>query len=310
MIRKIIKVLFYPLVLLRREYLSKRTARWAEEDPKVLANYLYKKSMGHDIQWDNPQDYNEKINWLKFYSDTTEWTKCADKYLVRSYVEGKGLGHILPKIYGVWSDANDIDFSGLPEKFVLKTNHGCATVLLVKEKLKLNIDEVRIQFNRWLKLQYGKLTAEPHYLSINPRIIAEEYLEPSGGGELVDYKLFMINGKFELALVCSDRKIGVGCKLSMYDKEWNLRPEKLAGAHLADNVTAIPRPETFDEMIRCAEILSSDFPQVRVDFYEVNNRLYFGELTFTSQGGYMNYIAKDELLRLGNKLILPKSDCN
>ena len=135
-------------------------------------------------------------------------------------------------------------------------------------------------------------------------------LNHSGGGELIDYKLFLINGNFELAVVGSDRKIGVGCKLSIYDKQWNLRPEKLAGGHLADNVAAIPRPETFDEMIRCAEILSSDFPQVRVDFYEVNNRLYFGELTFTSQGGYMNYIAKDELLRLGNKLILPKYDCN
>lgn len=304
-LRTIIKFIFYPLVVLRRRYIQIRNARWAEENPKALANYLYKNAMGHDIRWDAPEDLNEKINWLKFNSDTSKWTICADKYLVREYVENRGLGHILPKLYGVWERSSDIDFSKLPNKFVLKSNHACATVLLVEDKSKLNIPQTCQKMDEWLKIRWGKSTVEPHYLGITPLLIAEEYLQSADMCRLVDYKLFMINGKLELVLVCSDREIGVGCKISIYDKNWKFCPEKLAGNHSSDSVSPIVKPKTFEEMIRSAELLSSEFPQVRVDFYEIDGKLFFGELTFTSLGGYMNYIVEEELLRLGKLLKLP-----
>lgn len=304
--KKITKVLFYPAVLLRRKYIKSRNKWWAINDPKRLANYYYKNIMGHNINWDNPMDLNEKINWLKFYSDTSKWTELADKYKVRAYVEHKGLKDILIPLYGVWERPEDIDFDSLPNSFVLKTNHACGMVLLVEDKRILNIPETIDTLRSWLGKRMGLDTVEPHYLGIKPLIIAEKLLKPLGEGKIVDYKFFMANGDVELILVCSDRKIGVGCKLSLYDSEWNFIPEKLAGYHKADHVECLPRPLSFERMKNVAKTLAKEFPQVRVDLYDIDGKLYFGELTFTSQGGYMNYIAPNELLRIGEKVILPQ----
>lgn len=305
-LKKIIKVLFYPAVLLRRKYIRNRNRKWAVNNPKKLANYYYKNVMGHNINWDNPKDLNEKINWLKFYSDTSKWTELADKYKVRIYVESKGLKDILIPLYGVWEKPEDIDFASLPNSFVLKTNHACGTVMLVEDKDKLNISEAMNTLHSWLRIRLGIDTVEPHYLGIKPLIIAEELLKPIGGGKITDYKLFMANGDVELILVCSDREIGIGCKLSLYDTEWNFIPEKLAGYHKMDHVARLPKPLSFERMKEAARILAKDFPQVRVDFYDIGGKLYFGELTFTSQGGYMNYISPEELLRIGKKVTLPQ----
>lgn len=179
-LKKMLKAMFYPLVLVRREYIKHRNVRWAEHHPMLLANYYYKNVMGHDINWSNPIDLNEKINWLKFKTDTSIWTTLADKYLVRNYIEEKGLGHLLPKLYGVWNNADDIDFEKLPNQFVLKTNHGCGTVILVKDKSTIDYASVRKQMNHWLTIRFGLETVEPHYLAIKPLITAEELLVPNG----------------------------------------------------------------------------------------------------------------------------------
>ena len=192
-LKKIIKILFYPAVLLRRKYIRNRNRKWAVNDPKKLANYYYKSMSGHDINWENPQDISEKINWMKFYSDTSRWTELADKYKVRAYVESKGLKDILVKLYGVWERPEDIDFTSLPDSFVLKTNHACGTVLLVEDKNKLNFQETLETLRSWMKMRIGIETVEPHYLSIKPMIIAEEYLNK--GSQLIDYKLFTFRGK-------------------------------------------------------------------------------------------------------------------
>ena len=304
-LKHIVKFVFYPIVLLRRVYMKHRNRSWAIYNPKKLANFYYKSVMGHDIDWNNPQDLNEKINWMKFYTDTSKWTELADKYRVRAYVESKGLADILVPLYGVWEKPEDIDFSSLPKSFVLKTNHACGTVILVEDKNQLNIQEAIDKLRLWMEMKIGIETVEYHYLQITPLIMAEKML--ASADEIVDYKLFTINGNVELILVCSDRTIGVGCKLSLYNADWNFIPEKLSGVHLKDNVERLPKPKSFERMKECARILSEGFPQVRVDFYDINGKLYFGELTFTSQGGYMNYIAPEELLRLGKKIVLPKS---
>ena len=294
-LKKIIKILFYPAVLLRRKYIRNRNRKWAVNDPKKLANYYYKSMSGHDINWENPQDISEKINWMKFYSDTSRWTELADKYKVRAYVESKGLKDILVKLYGVWERPEDIDFTSLPDSFVLKTNHACGTVLLVEDKNKLNFQETLETLRSWMKMRIGIETVEPHYLSIKPMIIAEEYLNK--GSQLIDYKLFTFRGKTELVMVCSNRKIGVSSNISLYTKDWVFCPAN-------DKVPYQSCPSAFNKMKECAYILAEDFPFVRMDFYEVNGKVYFGEMTFTPKGGYCSTLTMEEQLRLGNMIDL------
>ena len=142
-----------------------------------IANELHKSLVGYDIDWKNPKTLNEKINWMKFNTDTTEWTRLADKYLVREYVKERIGETALPKLYAVWRSADEIDFSKLPKKFILKTNHGCHTIMPVLDKDKMDVNIVKRQFNVWMKKQYGYDTAEPHYMKIKPMIIAEELLD-------------------------------------------------------------------------------------------------------------------------------------
>lgn len=307
--RKAIKGIFYPIIFLRRQFIEKVYSYYKKHNLRKLAGLIYYQNIGKILNWKNPQNLNEKINWLKFYSDTSKWTELADKYRVRDYVRQKGLEEILVKLYGVWENAGQINFDILPRSFVLKTNHGCGTVIVVKNKADLNLEQTRKTLNEWLHLEFGRDTAEPHYLGIKPLIIAEELLQPENGC-LVDYKFFMTGGKLSTILLVSDRVIGESYKLSTYDENWQYVPQRLNGVHSKDNVKPLPKPQTFEQMKQISEILSKDFPQVRVDLYEVNGKVYFGELTFTSQGGYMSYFSKEELLRMGRNVTLPKKQIN
>lgn len=304
-IKKILRVVLYPIVVMRRKYLRYKLHLLGERNPKKLASYLYKVAMKKDLDWENPQNLSEKINWMKFNTDTTLWTEYADKFKVREYVESKGLKNILVKFYGVWDNAKDIDFDKLPASFVLKTNHACGTVLLVEDKTKLDIEATRKKLSNWLNLKMGIETAEPHYIGIKPLIIAEEYLKVKSGEPIVDYKLYTVKGETELVMVCSERKIGVGSKISLYDKDWNFCPERLGQCHANDNVQKIPQPRSFEQMKEYAKILCEDFPFVRMDFYDIDGNVYFGEMTFTPKGGYCSTLTDEEQLRIGSKIELP-----
>lgn len=305
-IKQIVKIVFYPLVVVRRFILKYYMRYLQNHDLKKLAGLIYKQNFKRRLNWENPQNLSEKINWMKFYSDTTLWTECADKYRVRKYVESKGLGNILVKLYGVWENAYDIDFNSLPNSFVLKTNHACGTVLLVKDKNKLDIQQTKNKLNEWLQITIGKATAEPHYLGIKPCIIAEEYLNVDSDESIVDYKLFCVNGETELVMVCSERKIGCGASISLYDKDWIYSPERLGECHANDNVPKIPKLKSFEQMKDYARILCKDFPFVRMDFYDIDGKIYFGEMTFTPKGGYCSTLTMKEQIRIGEKIILPK----
>ena len=303
--KRVIRTIFYPFVLIRRYFLKYYMSYLQKHDLKRLAGLIYKLNFGRRLNWNNPQNLSEKINWMKFNSDTSKWTELADKYKVRDYVESKGLSDILVPLYGVWEKAEDIDFDILPDSFVLKTNHACGTVLLVEDKSKINESEIRGLLNRWLDITIGIETAEPHYLAIKPLIIAEEYLKASAGTSIVDYKLFTVSGKTELVMVCSDRKIGVGASISLYDSNWNFCPERLGSCHSGDGVLPIDKPKSFDKMKEYAEILCKDFPFVRMDFYNIDGKIYFGEMTFTPKGGYCSTLTDEESLRIGMQIMLP-----
>lgn len=272
--------------------------------PKTLAAEMFRGILGYEINWEVPKDINEKINWLKFYSDTSDWSRLADKYLARDYISRKLGNDVLPALYGVWEDAEQIDVTNLPEKFVLKTNHGCGGVVIVNSKSSLNLSKVKKEMAEALKHKFGYETVEPHYLKIKPVVIAEELIENNSGfsTSIPDYKVFCANGEPTCVLVCSDRT-SEHVTLSFYDLNWVYMPEVVSGHHKGDYKT-IPKPECLDKMLEYAKVLSNGFPQVRVDFYISNNRLYVGELTFTSQGGYMDYLSREFSNKIGSMISL------
>lgn len=275
--------------------------------PKRIIDWLYSYVLGKKMNWVNPQDLNEKINWLKVYGDTTLWPKLADKYKVREYLEEKGLSNLLVPLYGKWDSGSDVDFESLPSQFVIKTNHGSGEVLVVKDKSSINQDKVREDLNRWLKERYGFLQGEPHYLKIKPVIIAEKLLvekNNSFSSSLVDYKVWCFNGKPYCIWACYSRT-KEATYVGTYDLNWNYHPEwSVFTDHYKDGGPVVTKPQSFNEMIKAASILSEGFPQVRVDFYDVDGKLYFGEMTFTSNGGFMRFYTDEFLLQMGKQIHL------
>jgi hypothetical protein len=273
------------------------------KNPKKEANRIYKPFFKKEINFENPKNLIEKIFWLQFNTDTRLWTKYADKYLVRNYIKECGYEEYLPKLYGKWENPKDINFDKLPNSFVLKANNGCGTVMIVKDKVKLNYKKTRKTLKQWLSIPYGYSGAQLHYLKIKPIIIAEELLEKTDNfsKSLVDYKILCLNGKAEFIWVAYNRSQN-GVDMTLYDLEWNKMPEKLISSKFFRyNSKDINRPKSLSKMIEIAEKLSKGLPQVRVDLYDVNDKPYIGEMTFTTGFGffteeYYNY--------LGNKVDL------
>lgn len=287
-----------------------RLVLWANRHfPVLVCKLRFRMFFGRKMNLKNPQDLNEKISWLELYSDTSLWSRCTDKYAVREFVKERGLGDILVKLYGKWDNANDIDWNSLPQQFVLKTNNGCGTILIVEDKSKLDFAKVSEQFNNMLHLVDEISTTEFHYQKIKPCIIAEELLisdekERKWSTTIVDYKIWCFNGIPDSFLICSNRR-DEKVDLSVYDTQWKYRPEaSVFDEHHTERKELVPKPDRLDEMIAVAEKLSAGFPEVRVDLYYNNNRIYFGEMTFTSLGGTMYYYTEKELLRMGQKIDL------
>lgn len=275
--------------------------------PKRICSYCYKKVLGEELNWENPQTLNEKINWLKFNSDTSSWSRLADKYLVRDYLKEKGLEHLLVPLYGKWDKPEDIDFDSLPNQFVMKTNHGSGEIIIVKEKTQINEDEIRAKMKKYLSYTYGYYQGEPHYMKIKPCIIAEAMLvekENTFSTSLVDYKVWCFHGKPYCVWACYSRT--EECTyVGSYDLDWNYHPEhSIFTDHYRDGGPCVTKPRTFDEMMAAAAKLSEGYPEVRVDFYDVDGKLYFGEMTFTGAGGFMPFYTKEYQLEMGKQIKL------
>lgn len=248
-----------------------------------------------------PKTFNEKTTFIKLFKYNKEplVIKCADKYEVREYVKQKGLNEILNELYGVYDNYDEIDFRKVPNKFALKCTHGCAYNIICNDKRKFNVEGVRKKVNKWMREKYGYATTELHYTYIKPKIIIEKYLCDSNGKMPLDYKFYCFNGKVGCILVCSERDEKL--KLSYYDKNWNrLNYEKESWSSLND----ISKPKKLEKMIQYAERLSEDFPFVRVDFYNDNGKIIFGELTFTPACCCAPYYSKNGNEELGKMLEL------
>lgn len=281
--------------------------------PELLLKMRYFLTFKKKLNLKDPQDLNEKIIWAKLYSDTTLWTKLADKYKVREYVEEKGLGENLVKLYGTWDNAKDFDFDQLPESFILQANNGDGkgTNKVVRGKSTLSaIQKTAIvkTIDEWLhRKNIGLLHAEPQYKGIHPMVIAEELLPtPKGESTLVDYKMWCFNGKVHYIWTCSERSAdGASAHVMLYDREWKACPQYSIFSSRYSKGMLMPKPQNLERMIEIAETLAQGFPEVRVDLYNIdptdeNGKIYFGELTFTSLGGFMNYFTPEFLKKAGS----------
>ena len=273
-------------------------------NPKIVARIMYFEAHRKLMNLKNPTNLDEKINWMKFNTNTSKWSILADKYEVRNYISDLDLDYILNTVYEVVDSPDDIDLSKLPKSFVIKTTNGSggSQVLLVKDKTKINWPEIQQQLNRWLNYNASYLIAEPHYSKIKSRLLIEKLLENQGHESLIDYKFHCFNGKVASCLVCSERINGHALK-SIYDLDWHQHPEYVLPKYRRSPY--IPRPQSLDKMIDICKKLSAGFPYVRVDLYEIDGNPIFSELTFTPAGGYNKTMTFEYLQFLGEHLQLP-----
>lgn len=280
--------------------------------PQYFIQRSWKAKYGHKIDWNNPKNLNEVIQWLICFSDISDWPRLTDKYTVREYVKSKDLEHILPQLYGVWDDANDINLDSLPEKFVLKCNHDSGSVYIIDKQSCDNFDSIKTELNNKLRIKFGYRSLEVHYNKIKPLIVAEEFLQSSPeelrfSNSLIDYKVWCINGKPRW-ISCYYGRTRTAAYLEVHDIDWNYYPDfTVVTDHYLDGGGRVPRPTTLDLMLSAAEKLSEGFPLVRVDFYEVSGKLYFGEMTFTSSAGRMDSHSDDFLKIMGDEVVLQKT---
>lgn len=247
---------------------------------------VYYIKMGKRLNITNPKSFNEKIQWLKLYDRRLEYTKMVDKYEVRKYIsEIIGEQYLIP-LLGVYNNFEEIDFSKLPNKFVLKCTHDSGGLVICKDKNKFDIEKAKMKINNCLKRNYYFQWREWPYKNIKPRIICEKYMVDESGIELKDYKFMCFNGQVKCLFVCLNRNSSNGLNVDFYDMDWNPMPFE---RHYSSSGTTIPKPKNFDMMVEFAKKLSKNIPFVRVDFYETNGQLYFGELTFYPGSGYEEF---------------------
>lgn len=275
---------------------------------KALADSMYHLVFKKHINWESPGDLNQWINWLELYSDTSRWSVYADKYKVREIVKEKGFGDNLVKLLAVWDDPEKIDFKELPDKFVLKMNNGSGDVIMVNDKSKADLSAIKEHFTTLFNSKFGDMGCEPHYDRINPLIIAEEMLDiekqSTKSTSLIDYKFWCFDGEPVVCFICSDRtKEHFTVDLYSADKNWERIDEKYLvhdNHHLKASIP-LPKPKNLDKMLKMVSTLSKGEPQMRVDLYEVDGKIYFGELTMTSAAGKMDYFNEECLKFLGDK---------
>lgn len=258
--------------------------------------------------YEHPKDLNEKMNWIKFYGDTSKWANLADKYKVREFIESKGYGDTLVKLYGKWDSVEQIDWESLPNQFIMKMNNGSGEVIICRDKSKFDIESAKKRIVKLFSIEYGVTTGEPHYADIKPCVIAEELLDathqPISTSSLIDYKIWCFNGKVNYIWACYNRT-PEGTDVGVYDTEWNYHKEfSVFTHHYREGKQIIPKPVCLDKMIVCASKLSEGFPVLRCDLYEVDGKVYFGEMTFTSLGGFMDFYTQDFLNMLGKEVDL------
>lgn len=262
---------------------------------------FYKKKIGKKLNLKNPQTFNEKMQWLKLNDRKEIYTTMVDKYDVKKYVANIiGEEYIIPTI-GVYDNFDNINFDELPNKFVIKCTHDSGGVVVCKDKSTFNIEIARKKINDCLKKNFYYLGREWPYKNVKPRIIIEKFLEDEKNEDLIDYKIMCFNGKAQCSFLCLNRRSKEGLNVDFYDLNWNKMPFE---RHYKQSNIVMEKPENYDLMIELAEKLAKNIPFVRVDFYDIKGKVYFGELTFYPGSGMEEFNPEEWDKKLGDLLVL------
>lgn len=264
---------------------------------------LFKIRLGYPLNLDDPKTFNEKLNWIKLYDRRPEYTMMVDKYEVKPYI-AKTIGkeYVIPT-YGVWSQFDEIDFDSLPEQFVLKCTHDSGGLVICRSKSELDRNAAKKKIEKCLRKNYYNYAREWPYKDVQPRILAEKYMEDETSHDLKDYKFFAFDGVVKALFVASDRQIvDEETKFDFFDADYNHLD--IRNGH-PNSVELPDKPQNFDKMKHLAEVLSVNIPEVRVDFYDVNGRVYFGELTFSHFAGLRAFEPQEWDLTFGSWISLP-----
>ena len=261
---------------------------------ETMSRLYFRIVLKQKLSLSHPETFNEKIQYYKLFycANNPEVIECSDKYRIRNYLGKKGLMQYSIPLLGFWNNANDINWDELPDKFVLKCNHGCAYNIICLNKQNIDKQKTIKQLNKWLKEDFAKFNAEPHYSKIKRGIVCEKYLGDGNSEYLVDYKIHCFNGKPLFVLICSGRAQH-SAEYIYYDLEWNKLP------YSTTQSSEFKKPECFDEILNICKCISNDFPFVRVDFYVVDNKPVIGELTFVPAGGLDDTIPRDADYEIG-----------
>lgn len=295
------------LLVTRRKLNFQNRNTWNEDDIKKVAADIFEEKLGYKPDLDNPKSMNEKIFWMKLNYHDPLVTKCCDKFSVKEYITEKiGADYVVP-VLDSWENADDIDFSKLPDKFVLKVNWSSGYNIIVKDKSCLNEEQARRKIRRWMEPQQNSYyqTFNWGYKDMKPVVYAEEYIEQIDG-QLFDYKFYCCNGKAKFMFIATDRFNEKGCTYDFFDMNFNRLDFYYGGREHSEH--ELKKPRFYDEMVRYAEILSKPFPFVRVDFYELKDRIYVGEMTFYSGGGVLSFDPIEWDYKLGKYIDLPVTE--
>jgi hypothetical protein len=276
---------------------------------KMYLKIKYRKKMKRKLNLDAPVLFSEKIQWLKLYDRNPTYAKLVDKYEVRKYItETIGEEFLIPCL-GVWDSFDEINFDELPEQFVLKCTHDSGSVFICKNKKAMNIKKLRKHFNKRLLVNYYYSNLQWAYKNVKPRIIAEKYMVDDLGGVLKDFKFLCFNGEPKLISFVSDTVSESGTKRKyskdfFYDPNWQ-RLNIVSKGYAPDPSEKVNQPKCLDTMLEIAKKLSADKAHVRVDFFLINDKPYFGELTFYNYSGYTRFNPPHWDKTLGDWLTLP-----
>lgn len=294
-IKRVIRILSDPKgILVKLNYNYPLLFSWMPDEMNL--KFWYRYNFGKKLNLDNPETFNEKLQWLKLNNRKDEYTRMVDKYEVKEYVASiVGDQFIIPTL-GVWDSFDEIDFDALPKQFVLKCTHDSGGLVICKDKSKLDLKAAKKKIQKSLKRSYYWVGREWPYKNVKPRIIAEAYMQDSKTNDLKDYKFFCFGGVAKCFKVDFDRYIEHHA--NYYDMQRNLLDFGEAAYPPNDKKKLDINPETLEEMQRLAEKLSADIPFLRADFYDVDGRIYFGELTFYPASGFGKFTSEqsDQLM--------------
>lgn len=269
---------------------------------KLYLKLLFWAEIGKKLNLENPQSFNEKLQWLKLYDRNPEYTKMVDKYEVRSYISEKiGEEYLIP-LLGVWDKFEEIDFASLPNQFVLKCTHDSGGLVICKDKATLDMNAAKKKINKCLKRNFYKITREWPYKNVKPRIIAEKFMTDSLQGDgLADYKVLCFGGEAKLIELHLDRYSKNHIQ-NMYDINWNNTGITQGGYNTTEKV--VEKPSQLNKIIELSQLLSKGIRHVRIDWYVVEGKIYFGEITFFDGSGFATFDDEKDDLYIGSLIDL------